>query len=161
MSVEVIYSSILTVKDTLSAGVTFVTAPTVTHDGLNTGMNVLAASTAPPITKVASGTATLSAGAATINLAALTGPGGGAVDFTGLKVQFMKLKNPSANDITVVGGASNGIDLFGTAGSLTVRAGGEVLMYFNDLGPDVAAADRTLDLAGTASQTLQYEFVAG
>lgn len=160
MSVEVVYSSILTVKETLDSGVTFISSPVVTHDGLSVGGEFNATST-PPATKVASGTATLSSGAATINLASLTGPGGGTVDFTGLKVQFVKLKNPSANNITLTPGASNGIDLFGASSSLTVPPGGEVMMKFADQGPDVASGDRTIDLAGTGSQTLQYLFVAG
>jgi hypothetical protein len=162
MSVSVIYSSILTVKDTLSAGVGLVSQPVVTHDGLNTGGD-FSGTTTPAVTKVASGTATLSSGAATINLAALTGPGGAPVDFTGLKVQFAKITAPAtnANDIVITPGASNGIDLFGGSSSLTIRPGMEILVKFNDQGPDVASGDRTIDLAGTGSQTLNYEFVAG
>jgi hypothetical protein len=160
MAVTAIYSSILTVKETLESNVSFISSPVVTHDGLSSGGEYTSA-TAVPVTKVSSGTATLSAGAATIDLTSLPGPGGGTVDFTGLKVQFMKLKNPSANDITVTPGAANGINLFGASSSLTLKSGQEVLMFFNDASPDVAAGDLAIDLAGTGSQTLSYEFVAG
>jgi hypothetical protein len=160
MSVEVTYNSILSVKETLGTGVSLVTTPTITHDGLSTGGTFNASGTIP-CTKVSSGVATLSAGAGTINLAAMPGVNGGTVDFTGLKVQFVKLSNPSANNIVVTPGAANGIDLFGAASSITIAPGQELLFKFNETGPDVAAADRTLDLAGTLAQTLNFVFVAG
>lgn len=160
MAVEVTYNSILSVKETLGTGVSLVTTPNVTHDGLSTGGTFNASSTVPA-TKVSSGAATLAAGVATINLAAMPGVNGATVDFTGLKVQFVKLQNPSANAITIVPGAANGIDLFGAASSVSIQPGQEMLFKFNDTGPDVAAADRTLDLTGTLVQTLNFVFVAG
>lgn len=160
MAVELTYNSVLSGKETLSSGTSYISNPVVTHDGLNSGGTYTGATTVP-VTKVASGTLTLSGGAGTINLASMTGAGGGTVDFTGLKVQFAKLKNTGAAAMTIVPGASNGIDLFGAASSLTIPAGGEVLMFFNEGSPDVASGDRTLDVSGTGTQALAYEFVAG
>ena len=74
----------------------------VTHDQFNTTLELSAAST-PPVTKVAALQAALVAGAATIDLENLTGTNGAAVVGTGLRVQAMKVRNPStnANAITI------------------------------------------------------------
>lgn len=162
MSVELLYQGIVQVKETLSTGVAYATAPVITHDGLNTGATYTA-STSIPVAKVAAFLATLSSGALTINLAALVGTNGAAVDLTGLKVQSIKLKATSTNSgmITVAEGASNGIPLFGTAATFGLRAGQECQWLFNELGSDVASGDRTLDLTGTGAETLSIIIVAG
>lgn len=134
----------------------------VTHDQFDDTYE-LAAATTPPATKVAAFEQNLSAGAATINLAALTGTNGATVDLTGLKVQIISIeaKAANANPITIVPGASNGIDLFGASSSITLQPGQRFMWFGNDAAPDVASGDRTLDLSGTGSQGLNIIIVAG
>lgn len=121
----------------------------------------LTASTTPPVTKVAEFLLTLSTGAATINLASLTGTNGATVDLTGLKVQFFRVKNLGANNMVFVPGASNGIDLWGAASSNTIFPGAVAMWFFNDASPDVASGDRTIDVTGTGAQTAEITIVAG
>lgn len=135
---------------------------TVTHAGYNGGATLTSVTT-PPVTKNAYFLKAMSAGAGTIDLRALTGTNDQAVDLNGLKVQVAMFKNPStnANSITIVGGASNGYLLFGTAGSVVLAPGQAVMFYGHDALPDVDATHKTLDISGTLAQTLECSIVAG
>lgn len=163
MSISLTYAATATVEETLETNVDSLGATTarqITHNAFNESA-ALTASTTPPVTKVACFIATLSGGALTINLASLTGTNGATVDMTGLKVQVLRVKNLGANNLTIVPGGSNGIDLFGVSSSVTVYPSGHVMFYFNDASPDVASGDRTLDLTGTTTQTSEWTIVAG
>jgi hypothetical protein len=136
---------------------------TTTTNGLNE-TTVLNASSTPPATKQSSGRVTLSGGVATLDLTSLPDKNGtpGAVTFLGLKVNSFIFHNPSAANITIVPGASNGYTLLGTAFSVTIRPG-ETLGPWKgaDLAPDVASGAKTLDFSGTLAQQLEYHLVAG
>ena len=162
MSITVTYTSSATVKEVLETNAGSATAAhrTVTHDQFNTSKTLSAGST-PPVTRVAAFTQALTDGAATIDLAALVGTNGVAVDGTGLKVQVLKVKNLGANALTIVPGASNGYNLAGAASKIILGANDEALLLFNDTQPDVASGARTLDLTGTGVQTSQWEIVLG
>jgi len=136
--------------------------PKVTHATWDFKHSLSATST-PPFSKHAAFKQALTAGAATIDLTALTGFNGEAVDGSGLKVQVLKLRNPStnANNITITPGAANGYDLMGAAMSLTLEPGDEVILFGLDTAPDIAAADKDLDLAGTGVQALDVEILMG
>lgn len=121
----------------------------------------LNATSSPAATKSAFFLLTLTAGAATINLAALTGTNGATVDGTGLKVRAFRFRPLGANGMTVVPGASNGIDLFGAASSVTVPTGGCLLQYFANGSPTVASGDRTLDVTGTGTETAEVSIILG
>lgn len=138
---------------------------TIAVDGFDTTTTLNASST-PPATLQANGTKAMSAGTATIDFTAL--PGDTAMetkDATGLKLQRMRLKNPStnANVVTVTKGASNGYGLTSGGASWTVvlSPGEEVYFRFADTCPDVAAGAKTLDLSGTLAQELDYLFIFG
>jgi hypothetical protein len=120
----------------------------------------------PPVTKVASGTVALVAGAATLDLTALDGlTADETVDFTGLKVQFAFFRAPSsnANLITVGKGVSNGygLDAAGTAWSVPLDPDALDLRRIPDTAPNVAAGAKEIDIAGTGTQTLEYILIAG
>ena len=134
----------------------------VLHNGMNTTLS-LNAGTSVPVTKVASFQLTLSSGTGTIDFRALPSTNGALLDGNGLKVQVMKLRNKStnANSITVVPGATNGIDLFGASSRIVLLPGQECLMTLNDAAPDISATDKTLDVTGTGSQILECIFVLG
>lgn len=138
------------------------TKKVVTHDSRNK-TSVLNADSTPPATKCAVQSKALSAGTATIDLTAVAGTEGN-VDFSGLKLQVIKLRNPStnANKITVTKGASNGYGLTGgDSWTIPLAPGDEVMLMGNETWPDVAGGAKTIDLTGTAAQALDYEFVGG
>jgi hypothetical protein len=164
MSVEVTYAATATVVETLEDNVPAATAPNrkVRHDQYN-GAATLSASTTPPVTKVAVFEKALAAGAATIDLTALTGTNEATVDGTGLKVQVLKIKNKStnANPITIKVGLTDGYQLAGANFEAQISPGQEFLFYGNDATPDIGAAAKTLDLAGTGSQAAEVLIVMG
>jgi len=155
----------LLVNETVAAGATGISVPTLVHDTYKTETD-LTSSTTPAITKVASFLTTLSGGAATIDLTALTNSGdtaGGSLDLTGLKVQAIYFETTSGDSaITITTGASNGYNLGGDASFSYKLAGGESCMFsWNETSQDVATADATIDLAGTGTDSIQCVLVAG
>ncbi len=157
MAVTATYTFGCVVTETLTTGVAAADNPTVRMAGYDEAATINASST-PPATKCALYLATLTAGALSINLAALTGPNG-AVDLTGLRVQLLRVKNLGANAMTFSEGASNGIAL--SCLPFSVPAGGIAFFYLADASPDVASGDRVIDVAGTAAQTAEVSIVAG
>lgn len=78
--------------------------------------------------------------------------------------QAILLKNDAANGtITVSKGASNGygLDAGGADFDIPVAPGAALVMYFDDELPDVSGSAKTLDLAGTGTQSLQVALAAG
>lgn len=161
-AVSVTYAAKSTVVETLptNTGSAADARRKVTHDQYNEE-TTLDSTTTPPATQCAHFLLTLTAGAATVDLRALTGTNGASVDGNGLKVQILRVKNLGANILTLTPGASNGIDLLGASSSIAIPAGGHFQMYFNDASPDIAAADKTIDCAGTGSQTSEWSIVMG
>lgn len=162
MSVSVAWAAQMTVTEVLpgNTGSAADAKRTVTHDQYNESGTITGATT-PPATQCAHFLLTLSSGAGTIDLRNLSGTNGAVVDLNGLKVQLLRIKNLGANPMTFVPGASNGIDLLGGSSSVTVPPGGVFQFFFNDQAPDVAAADKTIDVTGTGAQTAEISIVAG
>lgn len=126
----------------------------------------LSASTTPAVTAAASFQQALSGGAATIDLTSLPGlETTDTVSFNTLKVQQMKLQNPStnANKIVASNGATNPYRLDGatTAWIITLAPGQSVLLNLANAGDTVGSSHKTIDLAGTGSQALNVEMTAG
>lgn len=157
MSIAATYDFGITVNETLSTGVPAAANPVVNHSEYNESAR-LTSTTTPAVTKASLFLLTLTAGAATINLAALTGANG-AIDATGLRVQLLRIKNLGANAMTFSEGASNGIAL--VCLPLVVPAGGIAQVFLNDASPDIASGDRTIDVAGTGAQTAEITIVMG
>jgi hypothetical protein len=78
---------------------------------------------------------------------------------------LLKFQNPitNANKITVTKGASNGYGIASSGDSWTfvLSPGQSILVYSQDIAPDVASGARTIDVSGTGSQTLNVGVVAG
>lgn len=159
MSVTTSWRLTVDTNETLSTEVDASTSPVVTHAGFSTN-GTMSASTSPPATLVSYETITLSTGA-TIDLTALTGTNGIAVDGSGLKVQLFKIKNNGAAAMTFSEGASNGYALLGAAWSLILLAGQEMLVQLNDAAPDIAGADAEIDVTGTDTQEFELSIVMG
>ena len=162
MSVRATLNQYLTVLETLEASVAAAGTPTVTHAAFNRNVNLNATST-PPATKVVAISGNLTAGAATIDLTALTGTNGASVTFSGLRVQAMYFQNrSSSNAMTVKDGASNGYLIFGdSSGQITVGPGGSNLHYTADYPSDVSGSVKNIDLTGTGTDAYYMLLVAG
>ena len=164
MSVDVTLTSALTVVEVLDGNrpMALDSRAKVTHDQLNTGL-ALSGGSAVPVTKVAAFLQALTNGAATVDLTALNGTNGHAVNATGLKLQALKVRNPgtNANPISIGHGAANGYEFLGADWKVTLQPGQEVLLYGADAAPDVGSGAKTLDLAGTGTQALHILAVFG
>lgn len=161
-TISVVRTETLNVVQTYSGGLS--ADNTATYAPLNTDATTYTASTSVPVTKFSSGEKTLSGGAGTLNLAALPGvTADETVDGTGLKVQFAWFRNKStnANNITITFGASNPYNLLGSAFVMVLAPGQSVKIFGNEATPDVASGAKNIDLAGTASQILEYQIVMG
>lgn len=161
-SVKATYKLSLSVLETLGTAVPAAGTPQITHDGFNTNLGTLTGATTVPATKTTAFTPTLSAGAATIDLTALTGVNGAVVDGSGLKVQIFKFINPAGNGaVTLTFGAANPYLLLGTAWKVILLAGQEIMLYLNDACPDIDATHKNIDLAGTGAQAFKCQIVMG
>lgn len=163
MSVSVTYAATCTVRETLASntGSASDSSRVITHDAYNESATLSATST-PPATTCAHFLLTLSAGAATVDLRALTGTNGAAVDLNGLKIQVVRVKNLGANSMTVKVGATNGhTGIFAATNGHPIQPSGHVQCFSNDTGDDVDATHKTWDVTGTGSQTSEWTIVAG
>jgi len=162
MAVSIAPTITFTAVETLDTGVDAVTAPTVSHNSFNlTGVTLNATSTAP-VTTTSYQTYTLSAGAITIDLAALLGVNDEVQDATGLKLQTIIISNPSGNNaITVTTGAVNGFPLFGGTNSVVIPTGATLAFYVPEGLTNVAAADKTIDVSGTLVEKFDVGITLG
>lgn len=163
MSVSVTYAATCTVRETLATntGSASDSSRVITHDAYNETATLSATST-PPATTCAHFLLTLSAGAATIDLRALTGTNGASVDLNGLKVQVVRVKNLGANSMVFKSGGTNGhTGVFTATNGQIVQPSGHVMVFANDAGDDVDATHKTWDVTGTGSQTAEVTIVAG
>ncbi len=144
----------LTVEEVKDLGLDNAADPTITHT-LGAHADTLTATTTPPVTKTYSDDLALIAGAATIDLQALPSSESTTVDFTGLKVQLVKITTPATNTEEVVFdiGAANGYNLFGatnaTDESVAVPPGSVHQFLFLDTLEAVEAAKSEIDVSSS------------
>ena len=157
----------LTVEEVKDLGLDNVADPTITHT-LGSHAATLTASTTPPVTKTYSDELALVAGAATIDLQALPSSESTTLDFTGLKVQLVKITAPSTNtaEVTFDVGAANGYNLFGatnaTDESVAVPPGGVQMFKYTDDLEDVDATHSDVDVSSSdVDATFDIMLVAG
>jgi len=161
-AVTVTYTSQIKVVETLpnNTGSASDANRKITHDQYDESGTYTGATT-PPVTQCAFFLGTLSGGALTVDLRALTTTNGATLDLNGLKVQMVRIKNLGANDMTFKEGASNGHNLFSATDGFTVPPGGHVQIFTNDNTDDVSGSNKTWDVTGTGSQTFECSIVAG
>lgn len=166
MSVTATVVSKVTARETLETNVTLANASNraVLYDGLDSS-TPLSSTTTPAISKIAAFRKAMVAGAATIDLTALTGSNGVAIDGTGLKVQTIMVKAVAGNVavITIGKGASNGYGM-GTAGaawSIPMHGGDKATLEKNESMPDIAAGAKNIDLAGTGTDAVDIIILMG
>ncbi len=163
MSISVAYTAGITVTETFTGQYVSSGDDTATFNGMNES-DTYTSGTAVPVTKHSDYQLTMTAGAGTINLAALPGKTADeTVVGTGLKVQFFKFRNLStnANPIKITFGASNGYDLLGADFIVNLLPGQSIQGFLDEAAPDIASGDRLLDVTGTGSQILEVFLVMG
>lgn len=156
------------VSEEIASGGTAVpsTAKALIHDQYNTEV-ILSTGSTPAVSATASFLVTLSSGAATIDLTALTGLNSATVNGTNLQVRAIKFRSPSsnANVITVKKGASNGYQIGMADGAnafnVSIPPGGDFSCYLAANGVVISSSAKTLDVSGTGSQTLECQVVMG
>ena len=150
------------ITETLGTGVAGASDKVIVHDLYKVDTTIKAGSTVPA-TKCAVFSQALSSGTASINLAALTGTNGAAVDFTGLKLQYLQISSATANGTLEVDvGSSNGYNLGNNAATEFHIGGGDtVAFYYTETNPDVASGARVIDLVGTGTETFDVVLIAG
>lgn len=161
---------VLTLVETLDAtAVPGATAEnrTITHADLN-NFAVLDAYSTIAASKAVATKITLSGGAATVDLTALTGTNGVAVTFSGLKLQAMLFVNPVGNNACrIVTGASNGYNVGGVSTFSVTLPGGangkpaSALLFWPGTNGAVGGSSKTFDLAGTGTESVYLVMVAG
>lgn len=164
MTVSAALSFLATVTEVLgvNTGSAASAKRTVTHDAFNETMTLDASST-PAASQVAALQVTLSAGAATLDLQALTATNGYVLDASALKLLAILVVNDNSNDVTLSEGAVNGYAI----PTLTVHSknGGDfpgvLLQYFADNLDAVAAADSEIDFAGSGSDVFDVLMLFG
>lgn len=165
MAISVTYVSTKTVVETLADTYVSSSDNTVTYTGMNSSGTFDSGTVAAPCTTHAAFRKTMSGGAGTIDLTAITGGGanGATASFTGLKVQFFKFRNLStnANSITITFGASNPYNLMGSDFSFTLAPGQECEGYLKEQAPDVGSGAKNIDISGTSAQVLECQLIAG
>lgn len=116
----------------------------------------LTSSTTPAITKVYAQQLALTAGAATVNLTALTDGLGAAMTMVGLKVQFVAFANKpvsgaaNTDTLNVKIGGTDGYAIFGDAASeITLAIGGWCVFYNPEGCPDVATDVDQIDVSSS------------
>lgn len=165
MSVSVDYKARIAVTETLDSTTTPSSTGTgnrVTHTAFDEEVTLNATST-PPATKWAGFIVTLTAGAATIDLTALTGTNGVTVNGTGLKPQAVRIKNLGANVMTFKKGAANGHNLFTATDGTVIQPGGHDQTFTNDSATidDIDATHKTWGVTGTGTQTAEVSILLG
>ena len=162
MTVQLSYVSQMTAVESLDTNSGFDSDKSVTHSLLNTS-KTLNGTSSPAATQVGVSSLALAGGAGTLDLTALIGTNGAAVNGTGLRVQAAKFVNPAtnANPITVSKSVSSGYDGFGASFSLTLSPGAEMTVLTADAGSDIGSGNKNLTLGGTGAQALNYEIVMG
>lgn len=136
----------INVTETLDLGTNAATNPNINY-GINSNASSYSSTTTPAASKVWGGTVTLTAGAATLDLTALTRSPLATVTLSGLKILAVHIKATSTNTsaVTVVPGASNGYTAMGLGVSLL--PGAEAAYHNPSAGVAVDGTHKTLDLA--------------
>lgn len=160
MSVSAKYNLKLHVDEVLALGLDNVANPTAVHETTDESGTLNAGST-PPATKAWSDERQLAGGTDTFDLTALANGNLANVDFTGLKVQLVKIVADPTNtdDIVVADGASNGYHLFGDAsGQITLGPGGAALLFFQDSLPDVSGTAKNVTVTSADADAI-YDII--
>lgn len=148
--------------ETLTTGVDGATAPSVTHNKFNIPSVTHNANSDAPVTMASYRTYSMTAGAFIIDLRVLLGVGDEVQDANGLKLQTIVIRNPTGNNTITVGeGATNGFPLFGASNDVEIPADSELGFHIPEGVTNVSATDKTIDIAGTGTESFDVGITLG
>ena len=154
----------ITINRTLTTGVTNATNPNIT---LAVGENTqLTSATTPDVEYAAAPLLTLTAGAKTVDLTALSDVNGGTLDLTGKKVRALFFHNLSTtNNMTFAKGASNGLDSLSGSWTMTLLPLEKRCIDLTDVAvasiAAISASIKNIDVSGTGTDTFDFGVVVG
>lgn len=170
--------NLLTVSETLDNAPAATTQPESRNFDEDTKR--LSPTTTPPVSKAAqwepqlpnmvgSSSSSSSSGvglpaAATLDIDLTNLPGiQGDFSGSGLRVQFLRLRNPATNQGEVVIGPAlaTPYDLFGNSQEVTVPAGGKLTLELYDSAPVVSGSEKLMQLSGRENDTFELEILLG
>lgn len=164
MSVTLTRQITTTAVETVDATLPTIGGSQITHSGLNTASESFTGASPVPVSLAVGVLVTLTGGAATLDLTAIVDELGRTIDLTGLKVQSFRAKptTTNANKISFKSGASNGYNLGGDADfKWSGYATDESDNLWRDTNPDVGPTAKNIDFAGTGTQSIRLQIVAG
>src|ERR1700679_428899 len=125
----------------------------ITYNGFDVSQLKLNGGSSPVVTKMAIENIVLGSGTATIDLTALLGVNGAAVNATGSKMYGYLLQAPSGNGalITVTVGGSNGYNFEGSGGQVQLQPGETRMAIKTRNSAAVGSGAKIMTLTGTGS----------
>lgn len=166
-SVSAQYEFTCEVAETVASGLDNVADRAITHS-LGADAGTLGASSTPAATQTFSDTIALTAGAAALDLQSLAGPSSTTINFTGLKVQLIKIKTPATNADSIIvehKDGATGYNLFGddNASDESIEVPPDSVMQFkyNDKLEDVDGTHKDVKFTGTGTDGMQLQLTAG
>lgn len=158
MAVSLVKNSSLKLIETSSSGAINANDATMTFELTDTSTRN--ATTTPDAEDGAYVLVTLTAGAATVDFTAvvhqiLSASATLTKNANGKSIRDIKFKNNSANPIRIKNGASNGFLPAGSVFDFTLPAGGSAFFDFAALAAAISGTNKTLDISGTGTDTLQ------
>lgn len=163
MSVTAIVKQILSWKDISSSAYVKSSDNSRTWAGTGDIDTSLNSGSTPAIDGGVSTLVTMTAGAATIDLTALTHQDSDTRSASGKKLRQIHFYNPSNNAIRVKTGASNGHIPYGANGfDVTIPPGGAFTLYLASAGIAITnSSNDTIDISGTTTDSLLMKAVWG
>lgn len=167
MGIEATYDFRLKVVETLALSQDLATDPELIHELATLIRGKLDANSSTPATKVWSDTRSLTAGADSLDLTALTRGSAPTVDMTGLKLQLWLFAAAAGNTLpaTITQGSSNPYLLLGgTVGGQTADAhpGGAIFYFGKDQLENVSATVKNIRVTSSDTDaTYSIILVAG
>lgn len=160
MAVSSTFAFTCDTRETLTAGVDGADNPVIYHNGFNV-TGVIDSTTTPDAEGIVSKTLAMTAGAYTIDLSSMTGTNGAAVNMTGKAIRIFRIENAGAAAMTIAKGASNGHTGLGATFQAAIPIGGAIQFYLKSGGVAVSGTDKTLDIAGTGTDSFNLTIVYG
>lgn len=150
----------MTIRATSQPTVAGVSSPAIVFDEYLTRKN-LSGSSAPEVSAVTGILKSLSGGAATIDLTSVPDITG-TQSMSGLSLRTLYLKATAENSgsISIQAGATNGYSLFGSSGKVTLPPGDSLALCLSNTN-DVDGTHKTIDLAGSGTDSIQVQMTFG
>lgn len=164
MTVSATASLTLTVTEKSEISLDDVTSPATFTSIIPAGLLNLSGTTTPAITRQFGSDIQLTGGSAQVDLTAIDKGDLPNEDWTGLKIELMKVKAADANtdSVSIESLAPNGYDILGPSKALSIPPGGEMLFRLSDQGDVIGPTDKDLEFNSADDDAIiSVQLVAG